>query len=69
VVADLVGDDVGLGEVSRRAQALAQRVVEAQVDVDLAVGRAVEGPMAASPVPQAVGSRFGLGYCWPLRWK
>jgi hypothetical protein len=31
--------------------------------------------MAASPVPQAVGSlprntrSFGLGYCWPLRWK
>ena len=43
VVADLVGDHVGLGEVAGRAEALAQLVEEAEVDVDLLVERAVEG--------------------------
>ena len=44
VVADLVGDHVGLGEVAGRAEAVAQLLVEAEVDVDLLVGRAVERP-------------------------
>ena len=43
VVAVLVGDHVGLGErAALRAEARAQLVVEAQVDVDRLVGRAVE---------------------------
>ena len=42
VVADLVGDDVGLGEVARGAEARAQLVEEAEVDVDLLVARTVE---------------------------
>ena len=36
VVADLVGDHVGLREIAGRAEARAQRVEEAEVDVDLA---------------------------------
>ena len=44
VVADLVGDDVGLGELAGCAQALLEHLVEAQVDVDLLVVRAVERP-------------------------
>ena len=46
VVADLVRDDVGLGEVAGRAEAPFQLVVEAEVDVDLA-GRA--GSRTAPP--------------------
>ena len=44
VVADLVGDHVGLGEVAGGAEAVAQLVEEAEVDVGQPVGRAVEGP-------------------------
>src|SRR5574337_1699391 len=49
VVADLVRDDVSLREVARRAELLAQRVEEAEVDVDLLVGRAVERPHRRLP--------------------
>ena len=45
VVAVLVGDDVRLGErPALRAEARAQLVEEAQVDVDVLIGRAIEGP-------------------------
>src|SRR5574343_1132685 len=44
VVAQLVGDHVGLGEVARRAEAALEGFVEAQIDVHLLVGRAVERP-------------------------
>ena len=44
MVAHLVGDDIGLGEVAGRAQVALQGVVERQVDVDLLVARAVERP-------------------------
>ena len=43
VVAELVGDDVRLGEVARGAEALLQLAEEAEVEVDLAVDGAVEG--------------------------
>ena len=42
VMADLVGDHVGLREVAGRAEAIAQVAVEVEIDVDLLVGRAVE---------------------------
>src|SRR4029453_11276112 len=44
VVADLVGHDVGLREVAGGVEAAGQLVEEAEVEVHLAVGRAVEGP-------------------------
>lgn len=43
-LAHLVGDDVGLGEIARCLETMAQLIVEAQVDVDLLIRRAVEGP-------------------------
>ena len=42
VMPDLVRDHVGLREIARRLEALAQLAVEAEVDVDLLIGRAVE---------------------------
>jgi hypothetical protein len=42
-MADLVGDDVGLRELARRAEPLLEDLVEAQVDVDLLVVGAIEG--------------------------
>src|SRR5262245_296539 len=42
VMADFVGDHVGLGEVARRSEALAQFAVEGKVDVKLLIGAAVE---------------------------
>ena len=41
---DLVRDDVGLGEVARRAEALIELLEEREVEIDLAVGGAVERP-------------------------
>src|SRR5438045_1115895 len=41
-MADLVRDHVGLREVAAGVKALAQLVVEAEVDVDLLVVRAIE---------------------------
>ena len=43
MVADLMGDDIGQGEVAGRAEALRQLVEEGRVEIDLLVGRAVEG--------------------------
>jgi len=39
-----VGDHVGLGEVARRVEAALQLLVEAEVDIHLLIGRAVERP-------------------------
>ena len=62
VVAVLVGDDVGLGErAALRAEALAQLVVEPEIDVHLLVGRAVERARPpTSRVPQPVST-------WPSK--
>ena len=49
MVAHLVRDDVGLGEVARRPEALVELPEEGDVEVDLAVGRAVE---RARPPPR-----------------
>src|SRR5271170_5222242 len=43
VVADLVGQNVGLREFAGRAEALPELIVKAQVDVDLFVPRTIEG--------------------------
>ncbi len=43
MVADLVGDDVGLGEVAGGAELLVEFAEEPEVDVELLIGRAVEG--------------------------
>ena len=53
MVAELVGDDVGLGEVAGRAEALVELAEEAEVEVDLAVERAVERPRRLGRGPQA----------------
>jgi hypothetical protein len=42
VMADLVRDDVSLREVARGAEAPIELVVEAEVDVDALVSRAIE---------------------------
>ena len=42
VVADLVGDDVGLGEIPGRPESILQVVVETEVDVDLAIARTIK---------------------------
>ena len=44
MVADLVRDDVGLGEVAGRPEPVAQIAVERQIDVELPVAGTVEGP-------------------------
>jgi hypothetical protein len=44
VMPDLVGDDVRLREVARRAETAPQLVIEAEVDVDLLVQRTVKRP-------------------------
>jgi hypothetical protein len=44
VVPDLVGDDVRARELARGAEPLAQLLEELEVQVDLAIGRTVEGP-------------------------
>src|SRR4029450_10942772 len=44
MMADLMGNDVGHGEIAGRPEALGQLVEEFGVDVDLLVGRAVEWP-------------------------
>ena len=43
VVADLVRDDVRLGEVAGRTDLVAQVTVERQIDVDLAIAGTIEG--------------------------
>ncbi|MNT69906.1 hypothetical protein D3C72_2082510 [compost metagenome] len=42
MVADFVGDDIGLGEIAGSREALFHFAEEAHVQVDLLVGRAVE---------------------------
>ena len=42
MMAELVGEHVGLGEVARRAESRAQLAEEAEVEVDGLIGRAVE---------------------------
>ena len=42
VVPDFMGDDVGLGEITRRIEAPLQFVIESQVDVDFFIQRAIE---------------------------
>ena len=44
VMAVLVGDHVHLGEIPRRAESRLQFVVEARIDIDLPIARAVERP-------------------------
>jgi hypothetical protein len=44
VVADLVRDDVCLGEVAGRLEAVFQILIESEVDVHRLIGRAIEGP-------------------------
>ena len=44
MVADLVGDDIGVGELAGRTETLGQLVEEAHVEIDLAVLGAVERP-------------------------
>src|SRR5262245_39312494 len=51
VMPDLVGDDVGLGEVSRSPKATAEFVEEIQVEVDLAIARTVEGSDRGARLP------------------
>jgi hypothetical protein len=42
VVADFVRDHIGLREIAGRIQPRLHRLIEARVDVEIAVGRAVE---------------------------
>ena len=44
MVADLVGDHIGLGELARRAEPVGKLAEEAEVDVDPVVARAIERP-------------------------
>ena len=44
MVADLVREHIGLREIARRAELLAQLIVEREVDVNLLVDRAIERP-------------------------
>ena len=52
VVAELVGDHVRLREIAGRLEALIELVEEAEVEVDLPVGRTVERAGSAEPSPQ-----------------
>ncbi len=54
VMPDFVGDHIGLGEIAGRTEAGLEVVVETEVDIQLAIGRAIEnGPIAACPIPHA----------------
>ena len=44
MVAELVGDHVGLGEVAGGPEAISQLSEEAEVEIDLEIRGAVEGP-------------------------
>jgi hypothetical protein len=59
VVADLVGDDVGLGEVAAGAELAREDVVEGEVDVRALVARAVE--RAGGGLAEAAGGVGGAG--------
>src|SRR3990170_5637685 len=49
VMADLVREDVGLGEVALYAEAVLQLLIKIEVDVNLLVARAVEGAHLRQP--------------------
>lgn len=53
VMADLMGDHIGLGKVAGGGEAGFQFAEEAKVEIDLPIPRAVKGPTAASAKPQA----------------
>src|SRR3954465_9415981 len=42
MMSEFVGQNVSLGKISRRAKALLQLVIKAEIDVNLFIGRAVE---------------------------
>jgi hypothetical protein len=56
VVADFVRDDVGLREITRRAETAFHHFVEAWVDVELAIARAVERADIGAGAAAAFGS-------------
>src|SRR5690349_13839556 len=51
VVTDLVGNDVGLREISRRAEAFVELLEEGEIEVDLAIRRAIKGSHCGLPEP------------------
>ena len=53
MMADFVGNHVGLGEVPRGLEPLAQITVESKVDINFLIFAAVKGPAAACAKPQA----------------
>ena len=59
VMADLMRDDIGLGHVARRVEAVLQLLVEVEVDIDLLVVRAVE--RAHLRQPSAAGRAHAAG--------
>ena len=75
MVADLMGDDIGLGEIARRAEPPRQFVEEGRVDVDLLVGRAIKWPhrrlrrTAARLVMVGVGDQPRRLIFAPACWK
>src|SRR4051812_5135061 len=44
MMAILMGNDIGAGEIARRAEALAELIEERQVQIDMLVARAIEWP-------------------------
>jgi len=54
VVPYFVRDDVRLRELTTRAELAGQLPEEAEVEIDVLVARAINGPVAALPSPQAV---------------
>ena len=59
MVAHLVGDDVGLGEVAGGAEAAVQLVEEGEVEVDPLIGRAIKRPHRRRA--EAAGRLHGVG--------
>ena len=58
VMADLVRDDIGLGEIARRAEALLELVEEAEVDVEVLVlwdNRTARSPRLRTRRPSSPG--------------
>ena len=75
VMANLVCDDIGHGEVARRLEALRQLAEEFRVEVDVGVGRTIEGPhrrlrrTAARLVGFRIEMEVGRRVTLPLRLK
>ncbi len=59
MMSDLVGDDVGLREITRRVEAALQLVVKGEIDINLLVERAIEWPHL-SLADAACGARTAL---------